>query len=70
MEEKRKIKNLFKNSLEAFATSTAGGIIPITKIDDIVIGNGKIGKYTKLIKDLYWEKHKDPSWSTSIDELL
>ena len=60
----------FKNSIEAFATSTAGGIIPITKIDGRVIGNGKAGKIAEKIKDLYWEKHLHPDWSEDIKDLL
>ena len=60
----------FKNSREAFATSTAGGIIPITKIDGRFIGNGKAGKITKKIKDLYWKKHLHPDWSEDIKDLL
>ena len=60
----------FKNSKEAFATSTAGGIIPITKIDGKVIGDGTMGTITSIIKDLYWEKHTDPDWSESVEDLL
>ena len=60
----------FKSSLEAFATSTAGGIIPITKINGKKVGNGKPGKITNKIKKLYWEKHVDPEWSESVDDLL
>ena len=60
----------FINSDEAFATSTAGGIIPITKINGKKINNGKIGKVTSILKNLYWEKHTDPQWSQSVDELI
>ena len=60
----------FINSDEAFATSTAGGIIPITRINGKKINNGKIGKITSLLKNLYWEKHTDPQWSQSVDELI
>jgi len=60
----------FKNSKEAFATSTAGGIIPITKIDGKIIGNGKVGEITKKIKDLYWKKHEHPDWTEDVNELL
>ena len=60
----------FINSNEAFATSTAGGIIPITKINGKNINNGKIGKVTSQLKNLYWEKHTDPQWSQSVDELI
>ena len=60
----------FKNSEEAFATSTAGGIIPITKIDGKVVGNGKVGEITQTIIDLYWEKHSHPDWTEDINDLL
>ena len=60
----------FKNSKEAFATSTAGGIIPITKIDGKIIGNGIVGEITKKIKDLYWKKHEHPDWTEDVNELL
>ena len=53
-----------------FALSTAGGIIPITKINGKNINNGKIGKVTSQLKNLYWEKHTDPQWSQSVDELI
>tara|TARA_B100000401_G_C52528862_1_gene588089 strand:- start:209 stop:325 length:117 start_codon:yes stop_codon:yes gene_type:complete len=37
---------------------------------EIKINNGKIGKVTSLLKNLYWEKHTDPQWSQSVDELI
>ena len=52
---------------EVFITSTAGGIMPVSKIDGHPIGDGEVGPVTQRLTALYWEKHSDPTWSTSID---
>ncbi len=51
---------------EAFATSTAGGIIPVSRIDDAPVADGRPGPLTKRLTDLYWEKHADPAWTTPV----
>ncbi|WP_292584038.1 aminotransferase class IV [Mesorhizobium sp.] len=51
---------------EVFITSTAGGIMPVTKVDYEEIGDGKIGPVTRQLTDLYWGKHADPAWSTPV----
>jgi branched-chain amino acid aminotransferase len=50
-----------RNSDEVFITSTAGGIMPITKIDGQVVGNGKMGPATQRIHDEYWGR-KAKGW--------
>ena len=55
---------------ELFATSTAGGIMPITKVSGKEIGKGSVGNLTRQLHKLYWEKHSDDSWSTSISDIL
>ena len=52
---------------EALITSTAGGIIPVTKLDGKPIGDGHPGPLTLRLRDLYWTKHDDPKWATPID---
>jgi len=52
---------------EIFITSTAGGIMPVTKIDGIPVGDGEVGPVTQRLTTLYWEKHADPDWSMSVD---
>ena len=59
-----------KNSNEVFATSTAGGIMPITKINGQLIGQGKPGEITRKLHKAYWEKHSNPAWSQTVNELL
>ena len=63
------IKKL-KTAKELFATSTAGGIMPITKISGQNIGLGKVGDITRKIHKLYWQKHLDPNWITSVNDIL
>ena len=59
-----------KSSNEVFATSTAGGIMPITKINGLPIGRGAPGEITSKLHKTYWDKHSDPAWSVSKDDLL
>ena len=59
-----------KSSTEIFATSTAGGIMPITKINGQQIGTGIPGKITRQLHKVYWDKHTDPTWSLAVEDLL
>jgi branched-chain amino acid aminotransferase len=61
---------MLKSSEELFATSTAGGVMPITKISGKNINKGTVGDITRKIHKLYWDKHSDPDWSTSINDIL
>ena len=63
------IKKL-KSSDELFATSTAGGIMPITKINGKTVGLGAPGKITRQLHKIYWDKHSDPDWSLSVEDIL
>lgn len=51
---------------EVFITSTAGGIMPVTRIDDRTVADSRPGPMTTRLKQLYWEKHNDPDWSTPV----
>ena len=52
---------------EVFITSTAGGIMPVTRIDGNAVADGIPGPVTQRLTALYWEKHGEPNWSTAID---
>jgi branched-chain amino acid aminotransferase len=52
---------------EVFVTSTAGGIIPVTKIDGVPIGDGAPGPVTKRLYDLYWSRKATGWLGTAID---
>lgn len=55
-----------KSADEVFITSTAGGIMPVTKIDGGLIADGKAGPITRKLEKLYWDKHEDPTWSSPV----
>jgi hypothetical protein len=44
--------------------------MPITKISGKNINKGTVGDITRKIHKLYWYKHSDPVWSTSINDIL
>jgi branched-chain amino acid aminotransferase len=56
-----------RNADEVFATSTAGGILPITKIDDRTIGSGTPGPVTLELQQGYWVLHENPQYTIKID---
>jgi branched-chain amino acid aminotransferase len=51
---------------ELFATSTAGGVMPITKVNGVPLGDGEPGAITRRIKDTYWAWHADPQLTTPL----
>ncbi len=53
---------------EVFITSTAGGIMPVTRLDGAPIGDGAPGPLTARLTALYWAKHEDPDWTTPVGE--
>jgi len=40
---------------EAFITSSSRGIVPVVKIDDVTVGDGEVGKATKMLMSAYAE---------------
>ena len=51
---------------EVFISSTAGGIMPVCKVDDAQLGDGTPGPVTTRIKQMYWDLHDDPAYSTPV----
>jgi branched-chain amino acid aminotransferase len=51
---------------EVFVTSTAGGIMPVTKVDGEPVGDGAPGPVTLRLRDAYWELHRDPRFVTPV----
>lgn len=52
---------------EAFITSTAGGVMPITRINGDVVGDGRPGALTTRLNHAYWSLHDDPELNTVVD---
>lgn len=52
---------------EVFITSTAGGIMPVTKIDGQTVGAGAPGSVTRRLQEAYWVLHEDPDYTLQLD---
>ena len=55
---------------EAFLSSTAGGIMPVTRIDGRPLGNGAPGLLTGEFRGLYWRKREAGWHGTPVAALL
>lgn len=51
---------------EAFITSSGGGIMPVRRVNDTIIGDGLPGACTLQLAQTYWAWHKLPRNSTPI----
>jgi branched-chain amino acid aminotransferase len=51
---------------EVFVTSTAGGIMPVTKVDSRPVGDGKPGPMTSQLQNLYWSLHQDSRYASRV----
>jgi branched-chain amino acid aminotransferase len=57
----------FRAGEELFATTTAGGVMPITSLDGQPVGDGRPGPLTRRLRDLYWAAHEDPRYARPVD---
>ena len=64
------VRNLSKGELlkadEVFISSSAGGVIPLVKVNKTTYSYGKTGPITKKIRARYWEWVELPNFSTPI----
>ena len=51
---------------EVFATSTAGGIMPVVEVDGRAIGDGKPGTVSQRVHELYWALRESGRHGTPI----
>lgn len=56
-----------RSAAELFLTSTAGGVMPVTRIDAEILGDGTPGPVTRALADRYWALHDDPRHTREID---
>lgn len=57
----------FLEADEVFLSSSGGGALPITRVDDRVFGNGVPGPVSSRLRALYWEWTQRPEHRTGID---
>ncbi|MGI9499755.1 MAG: aminotransferase class IV [Geminicoccaceae bacterium] len=55
------------NMDELFISSTAGGLMPISKVDGRTIGASSVGPVTMRLRDLYWSKRRAGWHATPVD---
>ena len=55
---------------EAFLSTTAGGIVPVTQVNDRPLGNGAPGLMTMNIRNRYWARRRAGWHSTSVQALI
>jgi branched-chain amino acid aminotransferase len=51
---------------EVLITSTAGGVLAITAVNGVPVGDGTIGPVTRALRDGYWRLHDDPRFATHV----
>ncbi len=56
----------FLQADEVFATTTGGGAVPITRVNQRIFSNDAIGPLTRKISDTYWDWHNDPAMSEAV----
>jgi branched-chain amino acid aminotransferase len=59
--------SLLETAAEVFLSSTAGGVMPVTTVNNTPVGDGKPGKITTLIRKRYWEAHDEDRWTTAVN---
>lgn len=55
-----------RKSDEVFVTSTAGGVMPVTRIDGQRVGTGKVGPVTEIVTNTYWAWHEDSRFCADV----
>lgn len=51
---------------EVFISTSAGGVMPLTRVDDRIFCNGGTGPVTAGLHAAYWRRAQDPAWRTEI----
>lgn len=57
----------FRQADEIFACTTAGGVMPVSRIDGRIMGNDRPGEITTRLKDLFWKKRAEGWHATPVD---
>ena len=56
-----------RGAQEVLLSTSGGGVLPVTKVDQQVIADGKPGPITRQLVQTYWAWHADPAYSRAID---
>lgn len=59
-----------RGAREVMLTTTAGGVIPVTRLDGGAVADGAPGPGTVAIREAYWALHDDPAWTVPVADLV
>jgi branched-chain amino acid aminotransferase len=59
-----------RNADEAFITSTAGGIMPVARVDDRHLSSNSPGSLSVRLREEYWRRREAGWLATSVDDAL
>ena len=62
-------RSLLDEADEAFVTSTAGGIMPVTRISGRILSNDRPGALSLRLKQAYWAQHEESRHRTPVRPL-
>ena len=57
----------FREADEIFGCTTAGGIMPVSRIEGRIMGNDRPGPLSVRLKDLFWVKRAQGWHATPVD---
>jgi len=57
---------LLEDADEVFAATTAGGVMPVSRLNDRILGNDRPGPVSVRLKELYWRKHEEGWHRTAV----
>lgn len=66
-EARRVTADELREADEAFGATTAGGVMPISRVDDRILANDRPGPISLKLKDAYWARHAEGWHMTPID---
>jgi branched-chain amino acid aminotransferase len=64
------VPDALRTADEAFLSSTAGGIMPVARVDGKPLGAGRPGPLTTRFRTLYWGKREAGWLGTPVADLL
>ena len=56
-----------RNADEVFISSTAGGVMGVTRLDERILGNDRPGPVTERLHDAYWRFRREGWCAEPID---
>lgn len=56
-----------RGAREVFLSTSGGGVLPVTRVDGVPVGQGAVGPVTQRMVRMYWDWHREPRFSRAVD---